>query len=69
MDKQSLCRGPCPSIGIHMAVSTTGPGKGGGVLERPAIGKTPARESEFDVRYRFQNFQGYLLFLSFQFPD
>ncbi|EXC06060.1 ATP-dependent Clp protease adapter protein ClpS [Morus notabilis] len=49
-DKQSLCRGPCPSIGIHVAVSTTGPGKGGGVLERPAIGKTPARESEFDVR-------------------
>lgn len=38
-----------------MAVSATGPGKGGGVLERPVIEKTtPGRESEFDVRYKFR---------------
>lgn len=35
-----------------MAVSATGPGKGGGLLERPVIEKTtPARDSEFDLRY------------------
>lgn len=50
-DKQSLCKGACPILGIPMAVSATGPGKGGGVLERPVIEKTtPGRESEFDVR-------------------
>uniref|UniRef100_A0A2P2K9I4 Uncharacterized protein LOC105123758 n=1 Tax=Rhizophora mucronata TaxID=61149 RepID=A0A2P2K9I4_RHIMU len=50
-DKYSLCRGPCLSRGILMAVSTTGSGKGGGLLERPTIEKTtPDRESEFDLR-------------------
>ena len=40
-----------------MAVSATGPGKGGGVLERPVIEKTtPGRESEFDVRYKIKTF-------------
>lgn len=39
-----------------MAVSATGKGKRGGLLERPIIEKTtPGRESEFDFRYR-QNF-------------
>jgi len=36
-----------------MAVSATGQGKRGGLLERPIIEKTtPGRESEFDLRYR-----------------
>jgi hypothetical protein len=36
-----------------MAVSATGRGKGGGLLDRPIIEKTtPGRESEFDLRYR-----------------
>lgn len=35
-----------------MALSATGSGKGGGLLERPVIEKTtPGRESEFDLRY------------------
>ncbi|KAK9998094.1 hypothetical protein SO802_017697 [Lithocarpus litseifolius] len=34
-----------------MAVSATGQGKGGGLLERPIIEKTtPGRESELDLR-------------------
>ncbi|RZC24231.1 ATP-dependent Clp protease adapter protein CLPS1, chloroplastic isoform B [Glycine soja] len=34
-----------------MAVLATGPGKGGGVLEKPVIEKvTPGRESEFDLK-------------------
>lgn len=38
-----------------MAVSATGPGKGG-VLERPVIERTtPGRESEFDLRYYMAN--------------
>ncbi|XP_062111179.1 ATP-dependent Clp protease adapter protein CLPS1, chloroplastic [Humulus lupulus] len=50
-DKHSLCKGTCPSLGIPMAISATGSGKGGGVLERPVIEKiTPGRESEFYVR-------------------
>ncbi|KAK9277527.1 hypothetical protein L1049_007071 [Liquidambar formosana] len=50
-DKHSLCKGPCTYRGILMAVSATGPGKGGGLLERPIIEKTtPGRESEFDLR-------------------
>lgn len=35
-----------------MAALATGPGKGGGLLEKPVIEKgTPGRESEFDLRY------------------
>lgn len=37
-----------------MAISAAGggPGKGGGLLEKPAVEKTtPGRESEFDLRY------------------
>ncbi|KAK9105642.1 hypothetical protein Scep_022486 [Stephania cephalantha] len=50
-DKNSFCRGPCAHRGIFMAISATGPGKGGGVLDRPTIEKTtPGRESEFDLR-------------------
>ncbi|WRX13846.1 Adaptor protein ClpS [Theobroma cacao] len=34
-----------------MAISTTGAGRGAGVLEKPVIERTtPGRESEFDVR-------------------
>ena len=54
--KNSLCKGQCTNHGIPMAVSATGQGEGGGLLERPIIEKTtPGRESEFDFRYR-QNF-------------
>ncbi|KAJ9163368.1 hypothetical protein P3X46_023045 [Hevea brasiliensis] len=50
-DKHSLSRGPWISRGILMALSATGSGKGGGLLERPIIEKTtPGRESEFDLR-------------------
>ncbi|GMH01872.1 hypothetical protein Nepgr_003711 [Nepenthes gracilis] len=50
-DKQPLCKGPCNYRGMLVAVSTTGPGRGGGLLERPVIEKTaPGRESEFDLR-------------------
>lgn len=51
-DKQAVYRGPCINRGILMTISAAGPGKGGGLLERPTIEKTtPGRESEFDVRY------------------
>ncbi|MCL7043031.1 hypothetical protein MKW94_005620 [Papaver nudicaule] len=34
-----------------MTISAAGPGKGGGLLDRPTIEKTtPGRESEFDLR-------------------
>ncbi|XP_021910143.1 ATP-dependent Clp protease adapter protein CLPS1, chloroplastic [Carica papaya] len=50
-EKHSPCKGPCITRGILMALSATGGGKGGGVLERPVIEKTtPGRESEFDLR-------------------
>ncbi|KAG4110817.1 hypothetical protein ERO13_D13G070400v2 [Gossypium hirsutum] len=50
-EKRSLCRGPCINRGILMAISTTGPSKGGGILEKPVIERTtPGRESEFDLR-------------------
>ncbi|CAL9167149.1 unnamed protein product [Musa hybrid cultivar] len=51
-DKLSQHRGPCANRGILMAVSVSGPGKGGGgLLERPTIEKTtPGRESEFDLK-------------------
>ncbi|KAF8378477.1 hypothetical protein HHK36_029819 [Tetracentron sinense] len=50
-DKHTLYKGPCTNRGILMTISATGPGKGGGLLERPAIEKTtPGRESEFDLR-------------------
>ncbi|KAK9091191.1 hypothetical protein Sjap_024368 [Stephania japonica] len=50
-DKNSICRGPCAHRGVFMAISAAGPGKGGGVLDRPTIEKTtPGRESEFDLR-------------------
>lgn len=39
-------------------ISATGPGKGGGLLERPTIEKTtPGRESEFDLRYIPRNYR------------
>lgn len=38
-----------------MAMSATGVGKGGGVMDKPVIEKTtPGRESEFDVRYHIK---------------
>ncbi|KAF9592021.1 hypothetical protein IFM89_011604 [Coptis chinensis] len=50
-DKQSVYRGLCTNRGILMTVSAAGPGKGGGLLDRPTIEKTtPGRESEYDVR-------------------
>uniref|UniRef100_A0A5B7CD48 Adaptor protein ClpS core domain-containing protein n=1 Tax=Davidia involucrata TaxID=16924 RepID=A0A5B7CD48_DAVIN len=51
-NKNSPCKGPCTTNrGIFITVSATGPGKGGGLLERPVIEKTtPGRESEFDLR-------------------
>ncbi|XP_077230294.1 ribosomal protein L12/ ATP-dependent Clp protease adaptor protein ClpS family protein [Tasmannia lanceolata] len=50
-DKLSPYKGPYASRGIPIAISATGPGKGGGLLERPTIEKTtPGRESEFDLR-------------------
>ncbi|XP_028768211.1 ATP-dependent Clp protease adapter protein CLPS1, chloroplastic-like isoform X1 [Neltuma alba] len=50
-DKYSSCRGPCSNLCIPMAVLATGPGRGGGLLEKPVIEKgTPGRESEFDLR-------------------
>lgn len=40
-----------------MAMSATGVGKGGGVMDKPVIEKTtPGRESEFDVRYHIKLF-------------
>ncbi|GMH27522.1 hypothetical protein Nepgr_029365 [Nepenthes gracilis] len=50
-DRQPLCKGPCNYRGMLLAVSTTSPGRGVGLLERPVIEKTaPGRESEFDLR-------------------
>ncbi|ERN00991.1 hypothetical protein AMTRI_Chr04g187750 [Amborella trichopoda] len=50
-DKLLLLKGTCPNRGTIMMVSASGPGKGGGLLERPTIEKTsPGRESEFDLR-------------------
>ncbi|XP_050225732.1 ATP-dependent Clp protease adapter protein CLPS1, chloroplastic [Mercurialis annua] len=50
-DKYCSCRGPWINRGIPMALAATGPGKGGGVLEKPVIERTtPGRESEFDLR-------------------
>ncbi|XP_038976481.1 ATP-dependent Clp protease adapter protein CLPS1, chloroplastic-like, partial [Phoenix dactylifera] len=50
-DKLSLYKGHYANRGILVAISATGPGKGGGLLERPTIEKTtPGRESEFDLR-------------------
>ncbi|RVW45611.1 ATP-dependent Clp protease adapter protein CLPS1, chloroplastic [Vitis vinifera] len=49
-DKHSLPKGPCTNRSFLMAISASGPGKGG-LLERPVIEKvTPGRESEFDLR-------------------
>ncbi|XP_059641823.1 ATP-dependent Clp protease adapter protein CLPS1, chloroplastic [Cornus florida] len=49
-DKYSLHK-QCTNRSIFMTLSATGPGKGGGVLDRPVIEKTtPGRESEFDLR-------------------
>ncbi|KAA8529196.1 hypothetical protein F0562_034005 [Nyssa sinensis] len=49
--KTLLVKEPCTNRGIFMTVSATGPGKGGGLLERPLIEKTtPGRDSEFDLR-------------------
>ncbi|KAK1301994.1 hypothetical protein QJS10_CPB12g01482 [Acorus calamus] len=46
-----LYKGQCANRGFIMAISSSGPGKGGGLLERPTIEKTtPGRESEFDLR-------------------
>ncbi|XP_038972033.1 ATP-dependent Clp protease adapter protein CLPS1, chloroplastic-like isoform X2 [Phoenix dactylifera] len=50
-DRLSLYKGHCANHGIPTAILATGPGKGGGLLERPTIEKTtPGRESEFDLR-------------------
>ncbi|XP_010906089.1 ATP-dependent Clp protease adapter protein CLPS1, chloroplastic isoform X2 [Elaeis guineensis] len=50
-DRFSLYKGHCANRGILVAVLAAGPGKGGGLLERPTIEKTtPGRESEFDLR-------------------
>ncbi|KAL8167238.1 hypothetical protein V2J09_008737 [Rumex salicifolius] len=49
-EKQNLCRGMFNYRGMIVAVTATGPGRGG-VLEKPVIEKTtPGRESEFDLR-------------------
>ncbi|XP_020519916.1 ATP-dependent Clp protease adapter protein CLPS1, chloroplastic isoform X2 [Amborella trichopoda] len=53
-DKLLLLKGTCPNRGTIMMVSASGPGKGGGLLERPTIEKTsPGRESEFDLRKNY----------------
>lgn len=50
-DKYSFCVGPCSNVCIPMAALATGPGKGGGLLEKPVIEKvSPGRESEFDLK-------------------
>lgn len=55
-DKLPLYRGLCANPGILIVISATGPGKGGGLLEKPTIEKTtPGRESEFDLRYISRN--------------
>lgn len=56
-DKHSLSKGPCLNRGVLMTLSTSAAlGKGGGVLDKPIIEKTtPGRESEFDLRYAYNN--------------
>ncbi|XP_022726222.1 ATP-dependent Clp protease adapter protein CLPS1, chloroplastic-like [Durio zibethinus] len=50
-EKQSLSKGPFANRGVLMGISTTGLGKGAGILEKPVIERTtPGRESEFDLR-------------------
>ncbi|EHA8586259.1 ATP-dependent Clp protease adapter protein CLPS1, chloroplastic [Cocos nucifera] len=50
-DRLSLYKGHCANRSILVAILAAGPGKGGGLLERPTIEKTtPGRESEFDLR-------------------
>ncbi|XP_042378797.1 ATP-dependent Clp protease adapter protein CLPS1, chloroplastic-like isoform X3 [Zingiber officinale] len=50
-DKLSQHRGPCANHGVLMAISMSGPGRGGGLLDKPTIEKTtPSRESEFDIK-------------------
>ncbi|KAE9605676.1 hypothetical protein Lal_00025599 [Lupinus albus] len=50
-DRYSLCKGPCSNLYVPMALVSTGPGKGGGLLENPVIEKvTPGRESDFDLK-------------------
>ncbi|KAK8657620.1 hypothetical protein V6N13_035850 [Hibiscus sabdariffa] len=50
-EKQSRCRGACTNRGVLMAISTTGSGKGAGILEKPVIERTtPGRESEFNLK-------------------
>ncbi|KAM7487602.1 hypothetical protein LguiB_025086 [Lonicera macranthoides] len=50
-DMKSLRKGPCSNRSAVVTVSATGQGKGGGLLEIPAIDKaTPGRDSEFNLR-------------------
>ncbi|XP_020234631.1 ATP-dependent Clp protease adapter protein CLPS1, chloroplastic [Cajanus cajan] len=50
-DTNSFCKGPYSNLCVPMAVLATGPGKGGGLLEKPVIEKVaPGRESEFDLK-------------------
>ncbi|KAL4383154.1 hypothetical protein GQ457_15G005280 [Hibiscus cannabinus] len=50
-EKQSRCRGACTNRGVLMVISTTGSGKGAGILEKPVIERTtPGRESEFNLK-------------------
>ncbi|WOL06589.1 ATP-dependent Clp protease adapter protein CLPS1, chloroplastic [Canna indica] len=50
-DKLSQNGRPYANHGTLMALSMSGPGRGGGLLERPTIEKTtPGRESEFDLK-------------------
>ncbi|ESW25349.1 hypothetical protein PHAVU_003G028500 [Phaseolus vulgaris] len=50
-DTPSFCKGPYSNLCVPMAVVATGPGKGGGLLEKPVIERvTPGRESEFDLK-------------------
>ncbi|RZC29067.1 ATP-dependent Clp protease adapter protein CLPS1, chloroplastic isoform A [Glycine soja] len=50
-DTHSICKGPYSNLCVPMVVLATGPGIGGGVLEKPVIEKvTPGRESEFDLK-------------------
>ncbi|KAK9278983.1 hypothetical protein L1049_028565 [Liquidambar formosana] len=49
-DRHSLYK-QCMNRSILTSISAAGPGKGGGLLERPTIERTtPGRESEFDLR-------------------
>ncbi|CAA7395711.1 unnamed protein product [Spirodela intermedia] len=50
-DKQLPFKGQFLHRGVLTPIAASGPGKGGGLLERPTIEKTtPGRESEFDLR-------------------